>query len=482
MKIFNKSNVDVSQKKSADQDFYSETVSATISGPSKIAILALWVIAIIIIILLVSSMVISRNTEVIALGKVTPSLEIRTIESLDQGIVETINIRENEHIQKGEALLRLSFNSRQSELAEAIAKQQALLIRSERMVALLDETDFTVSDLLKEQAPIAVANEASVFDATLESFNAQKDVYLSRLDQKKSEKESKLAEQTKTIDSLRLATEEKDIIEPLVRRKAQPEIKLIQRERDVIIAQSDLNVIEASLPQVDAAIEQSEAELNEAVMRQKEEISDELTNVLAELAELDKQIEGYQEMMGRRDILAPVSGIVQKLYVNSPGNIALAGEPLIDLVPDEDSTLITVNINPQDRGQIQECLWTEINITAFDLDKYGTILGWVERISPDSIKDERGRVFFEADIRTNITEITQPKLNETHPISVGMEAKVFIKTGERRVLGYVLKPLAKNLKGWTNQEEAVASGLFNNECLETRNIDPIDPEEENNNS
>lgn len=189
MKIFNKSNVDVSQKKSADQDFYSETVSATISGPSKIAILALWVIAIIIIILLVSSMVISRNTEVIALGKVTPSLEIRTIESLDQGIVETINIRENEHIQKGEALLRLSFNSRQSELAEAIAKQQALLIRSERMVALLDETDFTVSDLLKEQAPIAVANEASVFDATLESFNAQKDVYLSRLDQKKSEKE-----------------------------------------------------------------------------------------------------------------------------------------------------------------------------------------------------------------------------------------------------------------------------------------------------
>lgn len=188
MKIFNKSNVDVSQKKSADQDFYSETVSATISGPSKIAILALWVIAIIIIILLVSSMVISRNTEVIALGKVTPSLEIRTIESLDQGIVETINIRENEHIQKGEALLRLSFNSRQSELAEAIAKQQALLIRSERMVALLDETDFTVSDLLKEQAPIAVANEASVFDATLESFNAQKDVYLSRLDQKKSEK------------------------------------------------------------------------------------------------------------------------------------------------------------------------------------------------------------------------------------------------------------------------------------------------------
>lgn len=193
MKIFNKSNVDVSQKKSADQDFYSETVSATISGPSKIAILALWVIAIIIIILLVSSMVISRNTEVIALGKVTPSLEIRTIESLDQGIVETINIRENEHIQKGEALLRLSFNSRQSELAEAIAKQQALLIRSERMVALLDETDFTVSDLLKEQAPIAVANEASVFDATLESFNAQKDVYLSRLDQKKSEKELKIS-------------------------------------------------------------------------------------------------------------------------------------------------------------------------------------------------------------------------------------------------------------------------------------------------
>lgn len=482
MKIFNKSTVDKVNKKSSDQDFYSETVSASISGPTPFAIIVLWIIAAIIFVLILSSMIISRNTEVIALGKVTPSLEIRTIESLEQGIVETINVRENEHVEKGETLLRLSFNSRQSELAEAIARQYALLARSERMVALLDETDFVVPELLREQAPVAVANETSVFDATLQGFNAQKDVYIARLEQKKSEKESKLAEKTKTTDALNLATEEKNIIEPLVQRRAQPEIKLIQRERDVIIAQSDLNMIEATLPKVDAAIEQSQAELNETVMRQKEEISDELTEVLAELAELDKKIEGYQDTIGRRDILAPVSGIVQKLYVNSIGNIALAGEPLVDLVPDEDSTLITVNINPQDRGQIQECLWTEINITAFDIDKYGTISGWVERISPDSIKDERGRVFFEADIRTNITEIKQPKSDEIHPISVGMEAKVFIKTGERRILGYVLKPLAKNLKGWSNQEEAVASGLFNNDCLKTRNVDPVDPEEENNNS
>lgn len=470
MKIFKKSNIDIAQNKSADQDFYSETVSASISGPARLSIIALWVIAFIIVILLASSIIISRNTEVIALGKVTPSLEVRTIESLEQGIVETINVRENEHIEKGEALLRLSFNSRQSELAEAVARQYALLTRSERMVALLDETDFVVSDLLKEQAPVAVANEISVFDATLQGFNAQRDVYLSRLDQKKAEKESKLAEKTKTTDALNLATEEKDIIEPLVRRRAQPEIKLIQRERDVIIAQSELNMIEATLPKVDAAIEQSQAELDEAVMREKVEISDELTEVLAELAELDKKIKGYQDTMSRRDIIAPVSGVVQKLYVNSTGNIALAGEPLIDLVPDEDSTLITVNINPQDRGQIQECLWAEINITAFDIDKYGTILGWVERISPDSIKDDRGRVFFEADVRTNITEINQLKMEETHPISVGMEAKVFIKTGERRVLGYVLKPLAKNLKGWTNKDEAIASGLFNNDCLEEHNI------------
>lgn len=473
MGIFNKKE-SAFEKRTQDKDFYSETIAATVSKPSRIATGLLWGIAVFLVVLIVSSIFIARNTEVIATGQVTPSLQVRKIESLEQGIVKRIIVRENEHVNVGEPLLRLSFNSRQSELAEAVSRQYTLLIKVYRLISLLDETEFTLPEHLKKEAPAAYANEKSVYEVTLESFNAEKDVFISRYNQQTAEKQATLAEKSKAIDTLKLAIEDKDIIEPLVKRKAQPEIKLYQKQRDVLRAESDLKVIEATVPQIDAAVEQAKAELDETIMKQKSLLSDELTKTMAEVAELVKRVEGLQEIMTRRDIIAPVSGVVQKLYVTSVGNVALAGEPLVDLIPDEDSTLVSVHINPKDRGQVQECLWTDINITAFNVDKYGMVQGWVEKISPDSLKDERGRVFFEADIRSNSTEITQEKTGKTDPISVGMNAKVFIKTGERKVLGYILKPFAKNLKSWNNEMEALNSGLFNNECIKKRGFNNLD--------
>ncbi len=448
-----------------DVDFYSETVSANLSTPSKIGISLLWGLVGLISFIIVLFFITTRHTEVIAEGKVKPSLQVRSIESLEQGIVEEILIRENEHVKKGDVLVRLSFRREENYLAEAISKRYALLARITRLKAILDEEELEFSDDLIKNAPDAVANERRVYKRTLESHRAQTDGSIFQVNMRLAEKDSALAEQEKLRDSYNLALEEANIIRPLVERNAQPKIRLIQREREVARIKTDLDYNTTFIPLTEAAIKQAQAELAGIRGEQKEQIGEELIQSLAELSELNEAIKGYQDTLKRRDIKAPVSGIVQKLYTTSVGNISLAGEPILDLVPDEDSTLITVNINPQDRGQVKECLITDINITAFDIDKYGTIEGWVERISPDSITNERGLVYFEVDIRSDETSI-KSKDGTNEPISVGLEAKAFIKTGERKIIGYVLKPLAKNFKSWNNANGEQKYRLYDEKCLE----------------
>ncbi len=448
-----------------DFDFYSETVSAKLSGPSKLVTSLLWGLIGLIVLVIILLFVTVRPTEVIAEGKVKPSLQVRSIESLEQGIVEEILVRENEHVEKGDTLIRLSFRKEESFLAEAISRRYALLAKITRLTAILDEQTLEFSEDLAKNAPDAVANERNVYKTTLESHRAQTDGSVFQVNVRLAERDSAFAEQDKLRDAYNLALEEADIIRPLVQRNAQPKIRLIQREREVARIKTDLDFNVSFIPLADAAIKQSQAELANIRGEQKERIGEELIQSLAELSELNEAIKGYQDTLSRRDIKAPVSGVVQKLYATSVGNISLAGEPILDLVPDEDSTLITVNINPQDRGQVRECLVTDINITAFDIDKYGTVEGWVERISPDSITNERGLVYFEVDIRSNETFVTSKK-GEEEPISVGLEAKAFIKTGERKIIGYVLKPLAKNLKSWSNSDRDSKFKLYNEECLE----------------
>ncbi len=444
-----------------DVDFYSETVSASLSSPSRIALIALWGVVALVVLAIIASVLTSQNTEVIAEGKVKPSLQVRSIESLEQGIVEEIFVRENVHVKKGDVLVSLSYKREEGYLSEAVSKRYALLAKISRLTAILDEKELEFSKDLLKYAPDAVANERSVYKRTLDSQRAQTDGYISQVNMKLAEKDSAFAEQGKLKDAYNLALEEVNIIRPLVERNAQPKIRLIQREREVARIKTELDYNMAFIPLTEAAIKQAQAELSGIRSEQKEQLGDELTQAIAEVAELTEAIRGYENTLRRRDIRAPVSGTVQKLYTTSVGNISLAGEPILDLVPDEDSTLVTVNINPQDRGQISECLIANINITAFDIDKYGTIEGWVERISPDSITNERGMVYFEVDIRSHATHI-KGKNGKEEPVSVGLEAKAFIKTGERKVIGYALKPLAKNLKSWRGSGE---EEIYNEECL-----------------
>lgn len=161
------------------------------------------------------------------------------------------------------------------------------------------------------------------------------------------------------------------------------------------------------------------------------------------LAVINESIKQAQDRVTRTTLKAPVYGIVNKIDVTTIGAVVQPGANIMDIVPLDDTLLVEGRIRPQDIAFIRPGQAANVKITAYESTVYGSLKAKVERISPDTIKEEadnRGRreTFYRVIVRTEKNHLGTKE--NPLPIIPGMVATVEIKTGKRTVLDYLTKP------------------------------------------
>ena len=175
----------------------------------------------------------------------------------------------------------------------------------------------------------------------------------------------------------------------------------------------------------------------------RSQADEDLAKSKGDLAVLDENIKSAQDRVRRTDLKSPVHGIVNKLNVTTIGAVVQPGANLMEIVPLDDTLLVEGRIRPQDIAFIRPNQDAVVKITAYDSSVYGSLKGKVERISADTIVDEkekteRQETFYRVMVRTDKNHLG----TEEHPLPIipGMVATVEILTGEKSVLDYLLKP------------------------------------------
>ncbi|CNI94645.1 HlyD family efflux transporter periplasmic adaptor subunit [Yersinia mollaretii] len=334
-------------------------------------------------------------------GKVTPSSRAQLIESLDGGIINELLVHEGAIINKGQILARLDPTRFQSNYGEAAARVRTLRASSERLRAELTGAALAFgADTLKE--PELVARETQFYLSRRQNLNET----VSNLQQ-----------------SLKLVQQELRMTEPLVAKGAASQVEVIRLQRQI----SDLR------GKIDEARNQY------AVRAREEQVKNN--------ADLDAQLQvvsGKQDQLTRTTLISPVRGIVKDIQVSTVGGVLQPGGKLMEIVPIEEQLLIETRINPRDIAYIRPGLPATVKITAYDSSIYGNLTGVVETVSPDTLQDEikRDQFYYRIYIRTDRAELTN-KAGKSFPILPGMIASVEIKTGQKTVLDYLIKPLNK---------------------------------------
>lgn len=227
--------------------------------------------------------------------------------------------------------------------------------------------------------------------------------------------------------SYALSMREVSLAEPLAKRGLLSEVELLRMRRSA----NDL------LSQIVERKNRFQADANS-----------ELIKLELELSQTSENLIGRSDVLDRTSISAPVRGTVKNVRVNTIGGVIQPGEHIMEIVPLEDQLLVEGKIRPSDVAFLRPGLPAMVKITAYDYAIYGGLTGKVEFISPDTLKDDQksaaGRpddTYYRVMVLTDNSSLHAG--GKELPIIPGMIATVEIRTGEKTILDYLLKPVMK---------------------------------------
>jgi adhesin transport system membrane fusion protein len=274
-------------------------------------------------------------------------------------------------------------------------------------------SEITFPDQLPQTA---VAAETSVFNMRVKKVARDVDVLTQQV--------------TRLSGSLKLLDRELTITRNLYEKKVVPEIEMIRLQRQET--------------EMKGQLAEAQAKINSIVASFRSQADEDLAKSRGDLAVLEENMKSAQDRLRRTDLKAPVHGIVNKLNVTTIGAVVQPGANLVEIVPLDDTLLVEGRIRPQDIAFIRAGQEAVVKISAYDSSVYGTLKGKVERISADTIVDEkpdatgRKETFYRVVVRTDKNYLGSAEA--PLPIIPGMVTTVEVLTGRKSVLDYILKP------------------------------------------
>ena len=242
--------------------------------------------------------------------------------------------------------------------------------------------------------------------------------------------------------SLELIGSELEITEPLVERRLEPQKTLLELQRQQNDLSGQLAAGTLAIARLEAAIAEVEEQRIAFLSALRREALSELSQATASLSQLQPALPAMRTRLERTEIRSPVRGVVNRLLLTTIGGVAKPGEPLLEIVPMDDKLLVEALISTKDIAFLRPGDLARVRLTAYDFARYGSLDAHLVNISADAIEDQQsGQLNYVMRVRTEGT--FQDVDGKPLPVIPGMIAEVDILTGQRTILDYFLKPVAK---------------------------------------
>jgi protease secretion system membrane fusion protein len=166
-----------------------------------------------------------------------------------------------------------------------------------------------------------------------------------------------------------------------------------------------------------------------------------LTDTQKEAVALAARLDAQKFELQSAEVKAPADGVVVGLAVFTKGGVVPAGFKMMDIVPSDDPLVIEGQLPTNLVDKVQPGLPVELMFSAFNANKTPHIEGEVVTVSADRSVEERTGMPYYA-VRVKVTPEGAKKI-AAHKLNIipGMPVELFVKTGERTMMNYLLKPV-----------------------------------------
>lgn len=389
-----------------DIGFLTPARGAQIVEPAPAAMWAVYLLLALLLVAVGWAAIAQVDIVVRANARVVPDGREQVIASLEGGILRELKVKEGQQVAEGEELALIDPTRFEAQQAEGQAKRLALLGMVARLEAEAAGRDLRFPAELPKQAPQVAQGET---------------------------------------DSWRARQRALDEAAGITRRNAE----LLQRELGMAQALSARGLMsEVEVMRLRRQVNELQLQVQERVNRFRQEASAELVKARTELSQLEEQLVVRDDALRRTVLTSPVRGVVKQIRVSTIGGVIGPGAPVMEIVPIGSRVLVEARVRPADIGFVRVGQEVVVKLSAYEYSVYGGLKGQVQSISPDVLGDadkampgaEAG--YFKAMIRADRSSLRAGD----KPLQVlpGMSGTADLRTGERSVLSYLLRPLMKS--------------------------------------
>jgi len=164
-----------------------------------------------------------------------------------------------------------------------------------------------------------------------------------------------------------------------------------------------------------------------------------LVRYRSQLAEQEARLASFEFDLANADVKAPVDGSVLNLEVFTKGAVVQMGMKLVEVEPTDAALIVEARVPVHLIDKVQLNLPVELLFPAFNQRSTPNIPGKVIVVPNNRSQDPRtGEPYYK--IQVAVTDAGKRKLRD-NKVRPGMPAQVFIVTGERTMMSYLLKPI-----------------------------------------
>jgi adhesin transport system membrane fusion protein len=397
----------IAQLRRGDSAYLSAVRGAHVVETAPAAMYAVYLLLAMLVVAVVWAWLAQVDIVARAPARVVPDGREQVIASLEGGILRELYVKEGQQVREGQPLAQIDPTRFEAQQAEGQSRRLALRGAVARLEAEATGRPLSFPPEVREASEV-VTGETDAYRARQQAL--QEALEINQRNAALLQRELRVAE---TMSAKGLMSE----VEVMRLRRQVNDLQMTTRER---------------------------------VNRFRQDASTDLVKVRNELALLEQQMVVRDDALRRTELVSPVRGVVRAIRANTLGGVISPGATVMEILPVGSRVLVEARIHPRDIGFVKVGQDVVVKLTAYEYTVYGGLKGTVHSISPDALTDERGATasgeatYYRALVRAERDSLNPGVDTKRLDVLPGMMGMADIRTGERSVLSFVLRPMLKS--------------------------------------
>lgn len=391
------------------------------------------------------------DSAVVAPGLVVVESSVKKVSHPTGGVVGALAVREGQRVEAGDLVLRLDETVLKANLGVIMNELNALRARQARLRAERDgasavDVPDAYARLAAEQKEVGaiLQSELRLFATRVSTRQGQRSQLRERIGQLRDEITG-LEEQKRAAEKqVRIAQGEMNELRGLLDKGLLQKPRVTALERELARTEGTVGELVARISQAQGRISETELQILQLEKDFASEVGRELRDVDTRIGELEERRVAAEDQLSRVEIRAPLAGVIHQLNVHTVGGVVAPNEPVTLIVPLDDKLIVEAKLSPRDIDQVRIGQPVRVRFAAFNQRTTPEINGVMSRIAADLTREQQtGFAYFVAGVSIPPDELARLEGLKLMP---GMPADVYVRTGERTPMSFLVKPFMDHMQ------------------------------------